>query len=166
MLPAHHPDLTMKRYPADRHPDSTTVLTHWENLYHTNTVPVSRHLDAISYAQNMTKDVEDIDEIPATLMAFLAELPVEELMHADDRRKGSVLGLLSLAYLLRRQDCEASIRRMLANGDGIAIIRITGDLNNYKVSPELFEDWDSYQAFLAPILAKGDMELGKNSTLL
>ncbi len=55
---------------------------------------------------------------------------------------------------------------MLSAGDGVVILRITGDLERHHPNVEIFEGWEGYQRFLAPILRSGKLQKGDGSTLL
>ncbi|MFM0091631.1 hypothetical protein PQR46_32535 [Paraburkholderia sediminicola] len=156
----------MKAFPAVRDKDHTTIFTHWGHLHHVNAVPVSRAEDAISMAWDITQHAEDEGQIALLVMSFLSDSPVEPLIGANAEQKASILGLISLGYLLRQERHEQKIRRMLGVGDGVALVEFHGDLDRHEVVIRLFEDWAHYQAFLQPILSNGDMNLGKASTLL
>lgn len=58
------------------------------------------------------------------------------------------------------------LRRMLSAGDGVVILRITGDLERHHPNVEIFEGWEGYQRFLAQILRSGKLQKGDGSTLL
>lgn len=156
----------MKAFPATRDKGHTTIFTHWGHLHHINAVPVSRAADAISMAREITENVDDETQIALLVLALLSDSPVEPLISANAEKKASILGLVSLGYLLRQERHEQTVRRMLGIGDGFALVEFRGDLNRHDVEISLFEDWAEYQAFLRPILANGDLNPGKGSTLL
>ncbi|WP_063834270.1 hypothetical protein [Cupriavidus metallidurans] len=117
-------------------------------------------------ALDIAGNVDDPELLPGMLMMLLSEVPAEPLLGAKPQQIGSVLGLTSLGYLLSRQDHAETLRRMLSAGDGVVLLRITGDLDRHHANVEIFEDWEGYQRFLVPILRRGKLQKGDGSTLL
>ncbi|KWA77749.1 hypothetical protein WL30_00030 [Burkholderia ubonensis] len=135
-------------------------------MHHQTTTPKARAQEAISIGLKMTAEWEGPDDTLRTIMALLSDVPVEPLLEADPERKGSVLGLLTLGYVLRVPAQEAKLRRMLASGEGVVIVRVTGGYNDPRASVELFDDWESYQDFLKPKIEAGQLQKTRGSTLL
>lgn len=157
----------MNCYPANRHPEGTIVFTQWGGLYHESVVPVARQGDAIAMALKMSATSSEKLNVLQMIMVLLSDVPAEPLLHAKSQNKASVTNLLSLGYVLRIDEHEQIARHVLAAGDGVIIVRITGDMDHQSANVGLFEDWEKYTAFLEPLMSNGRLTKShSNSTLL
>jgi hypothetical protein len=56
----------------------------------------------------------------------LSDAPIEPLLGADENRKGSVLGLVSLACALHDEDRGDEVKEALESGEAIIVYRLSG----------------------------------------
>jgi hypothetical protein len=86
---------------------------------------------------------------------MLYDVPVEPLIGARPEATGSILGLLSLAYLVHHQETRVRSRRIMESGTGAMVIDLGGDIGAPSASWQLFEDRQAYEEFLRTLVLVG-----------
>jgi hypothetical protein len=97
-----------------KHPPTvgTVLLSCYKLMYHVNEIPRARVPDAIEKSKDIFDGAKgDLDMIRGWLALQLSDAPVEPMLGADENRKGSVLGLVSLACALHERRGERKSRR-------------------------------------------------------
>jgi hypothetical protein len=83
---------------------------------------------------------------------MLYDVPVEPLIAARPEAKGSLLGLLSLAFLAHHQETCAQVRRIMESGTGAMVIDLSGGPGAPSASWQLFDDRSAYEEFLPTLM--------------
>ena len=167
----HSKNKLMKRepgpYPKTPPTHGTIVLTVHGQLYHQNEFPRLRAMEAIDMAAKLAEGFATPQDHLGAIMLVLADVPAEPLLRADPQRKGSVLGLVTLGYLLSRTDQASRIKGILSAGDGVLILRVDGTLEDATLQAvEVFDTWDAYSQFARYVGIAESSDIGSNSSLL
>jgi hypothetical protein len=151
-------------YPKTPPRVGTIILTSYGVFAHENEIPKARAVDAIKMAEQIAGEYDEDSHHLGALMLLLSDVPVDPLLKASAAQKGSVMGLASLGYLISRDSAGVKACRILKEGGGVFLVKLSGTHDKPAVDTLLFSTWQEYQTFLTPILRDGNFEAGKGSS--
>ena len=144
----------------------TILLTVYGDLHHQNEIPRRRLADMYAAAARLAEGFDSDRSNLGAIAILLADVPAEPLISVSTAQKGSVLGIATLAFLLGRSGHATAVKAALDTGDGVIILRVTGDVEDPQVAAiEVFDTWAKYSAFLAPHVKSGVFQQGSASSL-
>jgi hypothetical protein len=152
-------------YPGNEPNFGSIIFTHYGEFSHTGELALRRLPDLMKMANSMhEKYGGDLNQMLGVICLIMSDVPVDPLLNADPERKASVSGIMAASYLLHHPDYEQQARQIIESGKGVMILRIYGklDVKEDGIGPlehkvELFDDWDSYQQFVRPVVKEHDM---------
>lgn len=145
-----------RHFPRNPSTLGTILLTSYDHFAHENIIARPRAEEALQHGSKIAASVEDAARHLHTLTLLLSDAPEEPLLRASAAQKGSVLGLVALGYLITHAPFAAAAREIVRKGEGVILLNITADGEDFTPHTALFETWDDYQVYLQPILAAGD----------
>ncbi|WP_172979395.1 hypothetical protein [Pseudomonas kitaguniensis] len=154
---------TNRHYPKNPPRVGSILLTSHDSLAHENEIPKARATEALKMADDIANGFEDDSHHLVALMLLLSDVPADPLLKASAAQKGSVLGLAALGYLISRGAGGATARRILSEGGGVFLLKLTGNQDAPGAEIKMFSTWQAYQDFLEPILRDGNFGAQKVS---
>lgn len=150
------------------------MFTQYNEFFHTNELNLRRLPDLLRATNSLHESYGgDLNRMLGAICLIMSDMPVEPLLNADPARKASVTGMAAASYLLHHPDYKEQVQEIVQSGQGIMILRIYGkldikdeDIGPLEVKVELFDDWDSYQRFVLPVIKERGMVQRKNSSIL
>ena len=127
-----------------KHPPTvgTVLLSCYKLMYHVNEIPRARVPDAIEKSKDIFDGAKgDLEMIRGWLALQLSDAPIEPLLGADENRKGSVLGLVSLACALHDEDRGDEVKEALESGEAIIVYRLSGEIEKTTRQIEIFPNY-------------------------
>ncbi|RMU85945.1 ORF4-like protein [Pseudomonas coronafaciens pv. porri] len=151
-------------YPKNPPTVGTVLLTSYGSFAHENEIPKSCAADALRVGKELADGFDGEVHHLGALMLMISDFPAEPLLKASAAKKGSLLGITSLGYLLSYGSTGEKAKRIIEAGCGIFLVRVSGDIENPKAKIEVYSSWSEYQKFLEPILKTGDFYPVKTSS--
>lgn len=153
-----------QHFPKQPSPLGTVLLTSYDHFAHENIIAHAQAAQALLHGGQIAASVDDARHHLHTLTLLLSDAPEEPLLSASAAQKGSVLGLVALGYLITHSGFAAKAREIVENGQGVMLLNITGEGDELLAHPQLFETWQSYTAYLQPLLASGEVAYERMSS--
>mgnify|MGYP001506868951 FL=1 len=122
------------------------LLSSYELFSNINEIPKVRAADSLSMAEKMFGDFDRRnDDVRRAVAMQLADVPHEDLMSTSENRKGSVLGITSLACALHDPKSGDAVRQAVETGRSIIIHRLSGPMHRLISTIEIFPDFSAME---------------------
>jgi hypothetical protein len=152
-----------RHFIKNRSNQGTILLTTFAEMAHENILAKAHAQVALDKALETVSLINGEVNCLNTIALLLSDTPSEPLLRATAQQKGSVLGLAALGYVLTYSGCGEEARQAVVGGEGVILLRVVGELESLSAEVKVFNTWQEYQVFLAPILASGDFVASMNS---
>lgn len=139
------------------------MLTSYDHFAHENIIAHAQAAQALLHGGQIAASVDDARHHLHTLTLLLSDAPKNPCsVPAPRKGLGAGAGGAGLSDHPQRLCSKGpGDRRQRA---GVMLLNITGEGDELLAHPQLFETWESYTAYLQPLLASGEVAYERMSS--